>query len=50
MKTPISKPKPTADNGKVSKKSTTLPKIKLGGGRQLAEIDYDAVFDNQPRK
>ncbi len=26
-----------------------LPKIKLGIGRDLAEIDYDAVFDNAKR-
>jgi hypothetical protein len=27
-----------------------LPKIKLGMGRDLAEIDYDAVFDNTQKK
>ncbi len=27
-----------------------LPKIKLGMGRDLAEIDYDAVFDNTKKK
>ncbi len=33
-----------------AKKQTKLPKITLGTGRDLAEIDFDAVFGNKKEK
>lgn len=33
-----------------AKKPIKLPKIALGSGRDLAEIDYDAVFGNKKEK
>ena len=39
------KDKPSTDAIKVQSKPSTKPKIVLGSGRYLAEIDYDALFD-----
>jgi len=33
-----------------SKTQVQLPKIVLGAGRNMAEIDYDAVFGNKIKK
>jgi hypothetical protein len=33
-----------------SKTQIQLPKIVLGAGRNMAEIDYDAVFENKIKK
>ncbi len=40
---------PSKDNFK-AKTQIKLPKIVLGKGRNMAEIDYDAVFDNRTKK
>lgn len=50
MKTITPKTKTNEGNGKSPRKNTQHPKITLGAGRYLAEIDYDAVFDNAVRK
>ena len=44
------KDKPSTDTIKVQSKPSTKPKIVLGSGRYLAEIDYDALFDNKTSK
>ena len=33
-----------------SKTQIKLPKVILGAGRNMAEIDYDAVFENKMKK
>ena len=50
MEALIRKSETTSKGNFKSKNQIKLPKIVLGKGKNMAEIDYDAVFENGTKK
>ena len=46
----VKESKVKAQNSKVVKQANNRPKVVLGTGRYLAEIDYDSLFENKSAK
>ena len=46
----VKKSKANAQNSKLGKQADNRPKVVLGTGRYLAEIDYDSLFENKSAK